>query len=534
MTRSALALLLALLVTGPVASATAPVSPRLPALPGAGPVLLPGATDVGPARPGERQRIDLSLARRDPAALEALLARQQDPRSPLYRQWLTPQQFAARFAPRRSAVDQVRRWARAAGLRVDAVGGTVLVSLSGTRAELGRAFGVRLREVLLPDGTRYVTPDRAGGLPAPVRPLVGSVVGLTTLNGMRTWAGLPGQDYQTYGDASYAPQDLAEVYRAPSSYPGTGQSVAVLTDGDLRQVARDLAVFEATFKLRRVPLTVRPMGPQSASRQNNLEYDLDTQWSLAFAPGAREVIAYNGEALGSLWSVWGFVAERRARTASGSFGGCEALNDQLGYVDAADELYRQALAQGQTLWFSSGDYGSSCYSPRGPDPVETTAVNYPASSRYVVAVGGTSLSGLSLQPAREIGWTGSGGGISAISPAPSWQRSAGLYERTTGRGVPDISLNADPYSGFAVFANGRRTTVGGTSASTPAWNGIWARVLQRAPRTGFAAPVLYRLPSGPLVDITVGTNGLWQVTPGYDLVTGLGSPDITGLLGSIR
>ena len=525
----ALTLATGLLLTSSIAVADRRTSGSLP---GALPFQLPGSIDLGPAPSEEQQRIDLVLNPRDATGLDQLALRQQDPASPDYRRWLTAQEYESRFAPGPAAVRQVRDWARSEGLVVDRVSGTTLVSVSGTRQRLGAAFGVRLRSARLSDGTRYVSPDRPGTVPVALHRITAAVVGLTTYNANRTFASPARQGYQPYGVASYTPQDFAEIYRAPTSAQGTGKDVAILTDGDLRQVARDLTTFQKRFKLRRVPLTVRQYGPRSSSTENAVEYDLDTQWAMAFAPQLRRLYAYNAAGLGSLWAISGVVTDRRVFTISGSFGGCEVINARLGYVSAADQFFRRGMVQGQTFWFSSGDDGSSCFTPED-DPLGS-GVSYPASSRFVVAVGGTSLTGTPAQPVREIGWTGSGGGVSVIQSAPPWQRSALLYEPASGRGVPDVSLDADPNSGYTVIVDGQVETIGGTSASAPAWNGIWARVLQKHPKIGFAAPALYRARAGAFVDITVGSNGLFPVTPGYDLVTGLGTPDMTQLVALIR
>ena len=512
-------------------------SAALPALPGTLPLQLRGAVDLGPAPSAVPQQVVLVLKLRDQAGLTRLLHEQQTPGTADYRRWLTPAQFAARFSPSTSAVAVARAWAAHAGLRVSEVSpNRTLVTLEGTAASVARAFGVRLRAARA-GGQTYVTPDRAAVLPATLRSALASVLGLSTYNPNRlpTLTVRRHAPYQTYGLASYGPPDFNAIYRAPSSVTGSGQSVAVITDGDLRQVARDLRTFETRFRLRQVPLTVVQTNTPSADTAGEVEYALDSQYSLGFAPGAKRVIAYNGNGLGDIHPLNRVVTDRIVKTASASYGGCESLNYLLGFVDAADQVFKQAMAQGQTFWFSSGDEGSSCtLLINTGTPVGIPSVQYPSSSPYVVGVGGTSLTGAATQPTREIAWIGGGGGYSTIEPAPSWQRSNGAFQRGLGRGVPDISLDADPNSGYTVIVSGRPTTIGGTSAGAPAWNGIWARVLQKHPRFGFAAPLLYRAPAGSLVDITLGGNGMYAAGPGYDLTTGLGTADITGLVTKLR
>jgi pseudomonalisin/xanthomonalisin len=378
----------------------------------------------------------------------------------------------------------------------------------------------------------FVTPDRTATLPAGLRGAAAAVLGLTTYNPNRTPHRVATRHdaYQPYGLATYGPHDFETMYNAPAATTGSGQTVAVITQGDLRGVATDLATFQSRNNLPSVPLTVVQTTATSTDTSGADEYDLDTQYSTGFAPGVSTLLAYNSDTLGDIHPLNAFVTENRAKTASASYGGCEILNALLGDVTADDQVFQQAQAQGQTFWFSSGDEGSACsILVNAGAPVGVPDVEYPASSPYVVAVGGTSLTGQTTQPTREITWLGGGGGYSNIESAPSWQADNLAFTGAVGRGVPDVSLDADPSSGYTVVVGGSDTTIGGTSASAPAWNGIWARVLQAHPGIGFAAPVLYRSASS-LVDITLGTNGLYAATPGYDLSTGLGSADISKLV----
>lgn len=530
-------------------SAALPAVQAASAVPGSQPLLLAQAVDLGPAPTAVRQTVVLSLKLRDDAGLARLLKAQQNEGSADYHRWLTPAQFADRFSPRTSVVAEVTGWAKAAGLTVTEVSpNRTLVTLGATRAQLNRAFAVRLHGYRLA-GQTYVTPNRTASLPARLRTALGSVLGLTTYNPNRVHhrlattaaktAGATGATtaagYRPYASGGYSPRDFHVVYNAPATTSGANQTAAIITDGNLSQVKRDLSQFEERFELRRVPLTVVETTQPSNDTTNNIEYDLDSQATLGFAPGIKRLIAYNAGALGDIHPLNQFVVERRSLTASASYGGCELLNAMFGFVAAGDQVFKQAMAQGQTFWFSTGDDGSGCpllFTTGTPAAVPN--VEYPASSPYVVAVGGTTLTGQTVQPAREITWIGAGGGYSAVESAPPWQKSAGAFERSLGRGLPDVSLDADPNSGFTVIVAGMAEIVGGTSASAPAWNGIWARVLQRHPRIGFAAPALYRLPPGALVDITLGTNGLHAATPGYDLSTGLGTPNITRLVALAR
>src|SRR6185437_1327204 len=145
-------------------------------------------------------------------------------------------------------------------------------------------------------------------------------------------------------------------------------------------------------------------------------------------------------------------------------------------------------------------------------------------------VGGTSV--LSNSPLSEIGWYAGGGGLSPIEPTAAFQANAkvlGVAAPPT-RGVPDVSLDADPESCYDVVVNGIVEGIGGTSASAPSWQGIWARVNGGHSGLGFAGPILYSSgESSAFNDSTIGANGAYSAGPGYDLVTGLGTPDIAKL-----
>jgi kumamolisin len=118
---------------------------------------------------------------------------------------------------------------------------------------------------------------------------------------------------------------------------------------------------------------------------------------------------------------------------------------------------------------------------------------------------------------------------------PNYQASAGGSLMSGKRGTPDVSLDADPDTGYAIIENGRRIIVGGTSAGAPAWMGIWARAQSaHGGHLGFAAASLYHLPAGVFNDVVVGFQGLWAATPGWDYCTGRGTPDIAAVIAALR
>jgi subtilase family serine protease len=513
---------------------TASAAPLVSRTGGLAPLHLKAATDLGAAPAGQQQDVTIVLALRDQAGLRRLLHSQVTPGSADYHRWLTPAQFAARFSPTATSVDAATSFARAHGLKVTSVSSNrTLVEVSGTTAAVGQAFGVvehRIRAA----GQTFLTPDRTATLPGSLSGITASVLGLTTYNpNTLQHVTRSAPPYQLYGLAAYGPNDFKTIYHAPTAYTGTGQKVAVITQGDLSGVVTDLATFQSRNSLPSVPMSIVQVGPTSTDTSGALEYDLDTQYSTGFAPGVDEVVAYNSDTLGDVGPLNQWAVDDTVATASASYGGCEILNWLIGSVDADDQVFEQAMSQGQSMFVSTGDEGSSCsILINTGTPVGIPDVEYPASSEFVVAVGGTSLTGQSTQPTREVTWIGGGGGYSQVEYTPTWQQDNLTFSGLVGRGLPDVSLDADPFSGYIVVVDGVDTVIGGTSASAPAWNGIWARVLDAHSSAGTAAPALYAAQSA-MVDITLGTNGLWAATPGYDLSTGLGTADITALIAAI-
>jgi subtilase family serine protease len=234
----------------------------------------------------------------------------------------------------------------------------------------------------------------------------------------------------------------------------------------------------------------------------------------------------------------------------------------------ADQVLRQAALQGKTLFASTGDTGSSCpavilpviQAGNGVLNQVVPLLNYPAASPYAVAVGGTVLYTDGGTPAKrllEYGWPFGGGGSSLFVEAPSYQQGVGHINgrcvtdpagmlTNTGRlcrGIPDVAAQSgDLINGYEVVMDGSPSQGGGTSLSSPLWAGMWARV-QGASRAaggnGFANFTLYRLGKNPataardFTDVLVGVNGLNHAGPGWDYLTGWGTPDVTAMIADV-
>jgi subtilase family serine protease len=342
-------------------------------------------------------------------------------------------------------------------------------------------------------------------------------------------AALPSLSYP----AQYGPKDFWSIYNAPAAQTGSGQQLAIITEGNVSQPKADLATFESHFGLPAVTWNQINVGAPSSDTSGNDEWDLDSQYSTGFAPGVSQLNVYVGPSLSDqdiATTINRWVTDNTSKQGSFSAGECELLAYAAGFTSSLDTILAQADAQGQTMFFSSGDTGSQCPAVVGVNgvPAGLPGVNYPASSPYGLGVGGTSV--LSPSGPSEIAWYAGGGGSSLLEPTPAFQSATriGGALPLLRRGVPDVRLDADPESGYQVVVSGTLQTIGGTSASAPSWQGIWARAEgAHGGGLGYAGPVIYSTePAAAFHDITLGSNG-FPALPGWDYATGRGTPDIT-------
>jgi kumamolisin len=270
------------------------------------------------------------------------------------------------------------------------------------------------------------------------------------------------------------------------------------------------------------------------------EVMLDIEVVGAIAPEARIVcyFAPNTDA-GFLDAVTTAIhdATNKPSVISISWGGAESTWTAQAKT-AMDDAFQAAASMGITVCVAAGDTGSSDGVNDGADHVD-----FPASSPYALACGGTTLEASATAISAETVWndgsTGgaTGGGISSFFPAPAYQtglsaeRTAGAATPLSMRGVPDVAGDADPETGYQVRIDGTDTVIGGTSAVAPLWAGLIARINQiNGTPAGYLQPKLYQNPQA-LRDVTVGNNGDFAATEGWDACTGLGSPNGASLSG---
>ena len=412
--------------------------------------------------------------------------------------------------------------------------------VSGSPTELAPLFRTTL--AVTPQGLRYATTPLI--VPAELTGLVTSAIGLDERPLFTRRASAPVLNLSAAAPRSTQAAFSGDTLRAAYNVTAPSSTGAGITVGTLQLsgwTAADLSTYAARFNIPLSPGQITNISVGGASTTTSapqggaLEVTLDQTAILAVAPAAKQRIYIGDQGQSStLLDVLNTMADDavagKIQVASSSWGACEAAlwGAERSFGAPIDRM----VGAGATFFAASGDFGSDdCLT-------STPAVDFPASWPTTVGVGGTRLSRSSDGSGRydEVAWDwqanepgsagpgGSGGGISTLS-RPSYQQH--LTPAGTRRLVPDVSAVADPATPLGFYQGGSWKTAGGTSLSAPLWAGFLASALSAGGRTtglGNILPTLYQNPAA-LRDITVGNNGGYQVGPGYDLVTGLGSPN---------
>ena len=444
-------------------------------------------------------------------------------------------------------------WAAGHGLDLRWRNGDGWAVLGGSAPALAAATGVRIHDFRSAGGTVYYAAVEQPATPVGLR---GEVAGLgRILSYSQHYESIPPVRPLDVPDHGLSPQTAAVAYNLTplraAGLGGKGETVAVF--GFSRYAQTDLDAFADQFALPRVtPEVVGEPLPDKVSAETTMDLEL----AHALAPEARLVVVNAGSTAAGE-STYVKVAEVMAEADrqfpgavwSLSIGwGCDKLitKADLAPVRAA---VATAHAHGSVVFDASGDLaGLECRSgqewsaPPGTDDIGLDSV---ASLPEVTSVGGTTLS--TDAGGRWLGETawfhpiltlGSGGGASNLFDRPPWQISASPVFDSPRRLTPDVSAVADTATGPAVVLDGRLVTGGGTSASAPLWAGIAAVINQFLTahvgrRIGDLNPLLYRIADGARLpafhDITRGANAVATAAPGYDMVSGLGSPDAGNL-----
>ena len=510
-------------------------------------------------------QLDLVLPLSDQAGLDQFLIDLNNPASVSYRQFLTPQEFTARFGPTQEQYDAVLAFAKANGLKV--VGGSrdgMDVQVTGSVAAIEAAFHINLQTFQHPTEDRvFYSADREPTVDLPFQ--LWHISGLDNysipkpmLVNRDVYAAARGinakeaVNHATTGSgpsASFLGSDMRAAYYGGTTLTGAGQNL-----GLLEYYGTDLADLNTYFKnvgqTNNVPVTLLSTDGTSTSctcqRYSSSEYactrgcddteqTLDMTQALGMAPGLASLVMYIGSTDTAIISA--MTTHNPLPTTIGcSWGWTPADTTTL------DPYFQKMAAQGQNFFAASGD--SSTWSRR----VEA----WPADDANVVSVGGTDLitTGAGGAWKSETAWADSGGGISPDKIAiPAWQKLSGVINSsnkgsTTYRNGPDVSANANftfytCSDQVACLAN----VYGGTSFAAPMWAAYMALVNQQLATDGykplgFINPYLYAFGVSSSYgtdfhDITSGTSGSYSAVKGYDLVTGWGSPNGQGLINAL-
>jgi kumamolisin len=513
---------------------------------------------VGRLPAAQSMRIDVVLPLRNQAELESFLQELYDPSSPSYRHFLTVPEFTAKFGPTQEDYDAVIRYAKTRGLAV--VGGSrdgLDVQIEGSVENIETAFHVSIGLYQHPTESRtYYAPDREPMVDLPFR--LWHVSGLDNFSiphpmfvKKSDYAQAHGLDanavvsHATTGSgpsASFLGSDMRAAYYGGTALTGAGQNL-----GLLEFLGTDLADLNTYFtnvgQTNNVPITLLSTDGTSTScvdsraggSCDDTEQTLDMTQAIGMAPGLASLVVYVGSTDTAMISA--MTTHNPLPTTIGcSWGWTPADPSTL------NPYFQKMAAQGQNFFAASGD--SSTWSSRNEA--------WPADNAYVVSVGGTDLVTANAGGAwmSETAWVDSGGGISPDGIAiPSWQQLAGVINSsnrgsTTLRNGPDVSANAN----FTFYVCADQTTCtanlyGGTSFAAPMWAGYIALVNQQLaangePTIGFINPTIYSQSvtsayGSEFHDITSGTSGSFSAVTGYDLVTGWGSPNGTGLINAL-
>jgi uncharacterized membrane protein len=534
--------------------------------------------------PMNRMVLLLSVRPDAQAALQRLLADQQDPKSPDYHKWLTPSEFGLRFGPTDQDIADAANWLKKFGFTIDEIGtGRMWINFSGDVQKVERAFQTNIRQYEV-NGKMHFANATDPSIP---RALVGLVRGVVSLHNFpkhpnSTVNQLPSDFTAGNGAHFLAPADFATIYNVNPLYSaapaidGTGQTIAIVGRTDIN--LGDVQFFRSFFGLpANDPIFVHNgADPGNLGGGEETEADLDVEWSGAVAKNAtiKFVISQTGATDGVDLSAQFIVNNNLANIMSASFGLCEASLGAAGN-NFWNTLWAQAAAQGITAFVSSGDSGAAGCDPSGALTGTGLGVNGLASTPNNIAVGGTQFnegagnfwsaannpadqsSVLSYIP--EIAWNESGavaggsnlfstgGGASIVYAKPAFQAGPGV-PADGARDVPDVSLTSAGHDGYLIIQGHTANvsglfSVGGTSAASPSFAGLMALVVQKTGSSqGNANPVFYSMAQNQVAggiavyhDTTSGNNSVPGVVGftagiGYDQATGWGSVDASNLV----
>lgn len=476
--------------------------------------------------------IEVVLKVQNRAALDDFIASAHNPSSPMFHATLQPADAVAMFSPSDDQVQAVVAHLSKAGFtNISVSSNKLVVSADGNAAAAQSAFATRLVKAHDAEGrAAYANIDDAE-VPAALGDSVLAVVGLQTVNHAHTMIKPADRigTKATTGVTGHNPTTFPTIYNVGSTPTAATVTVGIISDGNMTQPLKDLTSFTTANGLPAVNTQVVVVGTAGTDTSGTPEWDLDSQDIVGMSGGVGKLIFYAANSLSNSALTAAYnkaVSDNQASVINVSLGECETSAYNDGSMAADDQIFALGVSQGQTFSVSTGDSGSNecTKSPRGTTP------SYPASSPYVVAVSGTTLStGTGSSWAGETLWADAGGSPSTVERKPSWQTKG----TGTTRDVADVAFDADPNSGSIIIVNGSNAQYGGTSLSAPLFAATWARMLAGHSTLGFAGPHLYQVPTSVYHDITSGSNGGETAAAGWDYASGFGSTIVSNLYSNL-
>lgn len=581
------------------------LSKKRTTIPGSEKKVLANAKVVGAVDPDERIEITLVLRPRgsgkagtQPAKTAFLASMDAGATLPENRQYLSREDFAAERGADPDDIAQLEAFANGHHLTViEASAAKRMIRLGGTVRDLTTAFQPTLKQGKL--GSRRLR-MRTGGISVPdeLADMIVAVLGFddrpaaspqcrfldqpkaksnraaklvsgAKKEGAKKAGGAVAAAAPAAASGAFTPPEVAKLYGFPAGLDGRGQCVAIIELNDFDPQHKptgtgfalaDLTAYFTSLGLATPSVTAVGVASDNSSGANvpgpdsnaDGEVMLDVEVAGAVAPGASIAVYF------ALNTDNGFLAAltaalhdavRKPSVISISWGSAEDFNT-IQARNAFDLALQDASALGVTVCCSSGDDGSSDLIPKDQDG--HAHVDFPASSPFALACGGTRLTGSGTTITSEVAWNAgggaTGGGVSNLFSRPAYQSRAKVPKSPkgkVGRGVPDISGNADPNTGYKVrLVGGQQDVIGGTSAVAPLWAGLIALMNQRMaslgkPTVGFLNPILYQAAqAASFRDIVSGSNdieglGKYKAGKGWDPCTGLGTPVAAKLLSAL-
>ncbi len=491
--------------------------------------------------PTQSLRVTIALPLRNESELDGLLQDLYDPESTSFHQFLSVREFTRRFGPSEEDYDEVMRFAERHGLAVTSTSpNRMILNVAGSVANIEKAFQVRMSSYQHPsEGRAFYSPDRE---PAPeLRVQLWHVSGLDNFSiphpaSLSRAPEAAGHVTGSGPDGYFIGSDMREAYYGGGALTGAGQSVGLLEF--LGYNLADVDTYFANVGQTRT-VAVNGISTDGSSLSctgscNDTEQVLDIEAAISMAPGLSQVRVYVSDSSDvTMFNMMATDNIAKSLSCSWAWSPADPTSD--------DPIFKEFAAQGQSLFVASGDSGA--YSASSGNV-------YPADDAYVTSVGGTILTTRSAGGSwmSETAWSYSSGGISPNSIAiPSYQKTSGVITTAnkgsrTLRNSPDVAAeaNTDNYICYDGTCEGGW---GGTSFAAPRWAAYLALVNQQSVANGkatlgFINPTIYttglgRNYSARFHDITSGSNGTYTTEKGYDLVTGWGSPNGTGLINAL-